>query len=302
MNFDEVEDWDEVSDDDLYTYLDENRETWSVLHEEKVLASHFIWDIVRNRTITSLYFLSHFCWDANPFGGPGVPISENLMTWENHRHVIEMFVKKDPSKTVAHQSKIKNRLILDPRGTLKSSWNIFDVIQWILLDPKIRILVLSAADDLASAIVDEIRGFFVVKETEPTLLNFFWREHCLPEKALGPSGEFTTPEWSRQQIKRREPTIMSRGVTSSVSGFHFDMFVGDDVVETRNSGSEEQCLTVRKKYGLTRKILRTFGYTTLIGTRYADEDLYGDVIAKTELSECITEEYSICEKKISKSE
>ena len=297
-DYDEDTNWSEVSDLDLYTFLNDHRDIWETLAdpENNVLRGHFIWDVVRDRCVRSLYFLNLFLWDSNPFGGPDAPISENLMTLENHQHVIDMFVKKDPTKTLAQQSKVKTRLILYPRGSLKSSWGIFDVIQWVLLDTTIRILVLSAADDLAAAIVDEIRGFFTVKEARATLMNLFWPEHCLLEKELGPSGEFTSPEWHKRQIKRREPTIMSRGITSAVSGFHFELFHGDDIVETRNS-SETQCLEVRKRYGITRKVLRTFGYVNLLGTRYHEDDLYGDIIAKTELGDFTSEEFSIGEKK-----
>ena len=226
---------------DLYSVLDENRDLWETMHTSGVLIAHPLWIPVRRRVITDIYFANLFFWDANPFGGPDTPISENKITLESHKHLIDMFVKKNPDLTVANQGNIKNRLILYPRGTQKSSLGIFDVIQWVLLDPKIRILVLSAADDLAAAIVDEVRGFFTIKEPVPTLMNMFFPEHCLPEKDLPASGEFSTPEWTKLQIRRREPTIMSRGLTAAVSGFHFEIFHCDDAVETRNSTNEEQC-------------------------------------------------------------
>ena len=290
-------DWSAVDDDELYAILDDSRAVWETLYEEGVLPSHPLYKVVRDRCIRSLYFLSLFCWDANPFGGPDTPISENLATKENLGRIFDMFVKKDPKKSIAQQSNIKNRLILYPRGSMKSSAGIFDIIQWVLLDFKIRILVLSAADDLASNIVDEARGFFVIKEACLSLMNLFFSEHCLLEKDLPATGIYISPAWAALQIKRREPTIMSRGVTSSVSGFHFEVFHGDDVVETRNSGSEEQCISVRKKYGITRKILRTFGYTNLLGTRYHESDLYGDILSKAEIGDFTTEEISICEHK-----
>src|SRR5580692_1540871 len=159
---------------DLYTLLDENREVLESLHgtEEgkSLLPAHFLWEPIRRRVVTDLYFSTLFTWNANPFGGPDTPISENVITLESHKNLLNMFVKKNPELSVANQSKVKNRLILYPRGTQKSSLGILDVIQWILLDPKIRILVLSAADDLAAAIVDEIRGFFVIKKPVPSLM------------------------------------------------------------------------------------------------------------------------------------
>ena len=293
----EEPDWENIPAMDFYQVLDGNRDLWEALHNDGVLLAHQIFQPIRRRVITDLYFANLFFWDANPFGGPDTPISENKITLESHKHLIDMFVKKNPDLSVANQTSIKNRLILYPRGTQKSSLGIFDVIQWVLLDPKIRILVISAADDLAAAIVDEVRGFFTIKEPVPTLMNMFFPEHCLQEKDLPASGEFSTPEWTKLQIRRREATIMSRGLTAAVSGFHFEVFHGDDAVETRNSTNDEQCKGVRKRYGISRNTLRKFGYTTLLGTRYHEEDLYGDIIAKAEMGEFTNEEYSICEKK-----
>lgn len=292
-----AEEYESLSDDELYKELDENRDTWKMLHEEGVLASHAIYEPARTRTITSLYFLSRFSWDSNPFGGPDIPIEENLMTLENHSRIIDMFVKKVPGKKLSDLDEFKTFLTLYPRGSMKSSWGIQDLIQWVLYDFKIRILALSAADDLANQIVDEARGYFKIKEPEPSLLNMFWEEHCLLEKDFPESGKYTSPAWLAKGIDRREPTLMSKGSTASVSGFHFDVVEGDDIQETRNS-SDAQCLEVRKKFGITRKTLLKHGYMLLRGTRYNQEDLYGEIISKAEVGEFETKEFSITEKKI----
>lgn len=297
MNLRDVKDWSTVSDDDLYSILDKNRSTWITLAEEGVLSSHEIWDVTRLRTITSLYFLSRFTWDSNPFGGPDVPIEENLMSPENHQHVMDMLVKKDPKVKLGNLSEYKTYLTLYPRGSLKTSWSIQDIIQWVLYDYRIRILVISAADDLANQIVDEARGYFKIKTPVPSLMNLFWPEHCMPEKSFPESGTFTTPKWTEQQIDRREPTILSKGSTAAISGFHFDVISSDDIVETRNS-SENQCLEVRKKFGITRKTLMKYGYMLLRGTRYHSEDLYGEIISKSEIGEFEVKEFSITEKLI----
>lgn len=297
MNLQDIQDFDELSDDELYKVLDENRDTWKMLHEEGVLERHKAWEPVRRRCVTSLYFLSRFTWDSNPFGGPDIPLEDNLMTHENHDRVIDMFVKKVPGKRLAELDEFKTFLTLYPRGSLKSSWGIQDIVQWVLYDFKIRVLVLSAADDLANQIVDEARGYFKVKEPEPTLMNMFWKEHCLLEKDFPESGTYTSPAWLAKQIDRREPTLMSKGATGALSGFHFDVVQGDDVVETRNS-SETQCVEVRKKFGITRKTLLKHGYLLLRGTRYHDEDLYGEIISKAEVGEFDSKNFSITEKKI----
>ncbi len=305
MTFEEIDakygpapDWEKVDPYDFYHLLNDSRAMWEALAEEGLLSSHPIYAAVRKRTVTDIFFLNLFLWDANPYGGPDEPIESNLMTLENHEKIIEMFVVKDPTKSIANQTDIKNRMILYPRGTLKSSWGIIDVIQWVLLDASVRILVLTAADDLAEAIVDEIKGYFVIKEKVPSLMNLFWPEHCELDKNLKGAGEFTTPAWTVKQIKRREPTVMAKSVTSTISGFHFDCLHMDDAISDRNSNNDEQCESVKKRYGLTRKTLRTFGYTTLIGTRYHEADLYGHLISLNEANDFTSTEFNICSKRI----
>lgn len=290
--------WDAVSDDDLYSFLDSQRETFELLAEEKVLSNHYIYPVIRRRAVTSLYFLSRFTWDSNPYGGPSEDISLNLMTRENHDLLIGMFIEKDPDKDFKELSEFKTAIILYPRGSMKSSWGIQDAIQWTLYDFKIRILVLTAADDLASAIVDEIRGYFSIKERIPSFMNLFFPEHCAMEKDLKGEGEFTSPAWAAKQIKRREPTIMAKSITSTISGFHFDVLHADDSVSDRNSNNEDACATVKKRYGLTRKTLMSYGYTTLIGTRYFESDIYGIAISQNDLGECETQTFGITAKKL----
>ena len=292
-----AEEYEALSDDEFYKVLDENRETWKMLHEEGVLSGHAIWEPVRTRCVTSLLFLANFTWDSNPFGGPDEPVANNMMNSDNHDRIVSMFVKKVPGKKLADLDEYKTFLTLYPRGSAKTSWGIQDIIQWVLYDFKIRILVLSAADDLANQIVDEARGYFKIKDPEPSLMNMFFPEHCLPEKDFPQSGTYTSPAWLAKGIDRREPTLMSKGATGTLSGFHFDVIEGDDIQETRNS-SDQQCLEVRKKFGITRKTLLKHGYLLLRGTRYNMEDLYGEIISKAEVGEFDTKEFSITEKKI----
>lgn len=294
-------DWQEIDADDFYLYLHGSREMFEALHEEGLLKTHAIWEAVRERCIRDLYFLSQFTFDSNPEGGVEADPSDNILTRESHQKIIDMFVVKDPNKSIANQSKSKTRLILYPRGGQKSTFGILDLIQWIFLDPAVRILFLAAADDLTSDTVREIKGFFTIKEARPTLMNMFWPEHCALEKDLKGEGQFTTPAWTSRQVERKEPTILSRGITSTVSGYHFEILHADDAISNRNSENEEQCLAVSKRYRLTRKTLRSFAYTNLIGTRYHEADLYGDLLAKNgtdKYPEAILTEFSVCCKKL----
>src|ERR1035438_7337140 len=119
MTFDDIyekygeePDWQIVDPYDLYNLLNDNREMWEALYQEGILSQHFLYKPIRERTIRDLFFLNLFCWDSMPDGGIDEPLEKNVMTMENHSEVIKMFVKKDPTKTVAKQSEMKSRLIL----------------------------------------------------------------------------------------------------------------------------------------------------------------------------------------------
>ena len=291
-------DWSSVDALDFYLLVDSKRTEFQALADVGILNQHFLYPNIRRRMITDLYFLCLTGWDSMPDGGIEVPLSENVMNLENHKEMISMFVKKDPDLSLSKQKGFKTRLILYPRGTQKSSWDYLDLVQWILLDHTVRILVLTAADDMAGDTVDLIKGYFFIRESFVSIMNLFWPEHCLLEKDSGKSGDFTTPMWTRKQITRKEPTIMARGITATISGYHFEIIAGDDAVSDRNSLTTEQCAAVKKRYYLTRKTLRSFGFTNLVGTRYHEDDLYGDIISKTQVGNFKTENISLCVNRI----
>lgn len=269
------EDWEKVENDDLYSYLDNNREGILALLEQGILKDQ-IWakETIRRCEQDLMWLAGWFLHETNPETA-GSPITANLIRPENHGPFLDFFVKKDKSKSISEQDEIKNRLILYPRGSMKSTWGIADIVQWILNFPEIRILILTAADGLAVSILDEVKGHFLNKIYTPSLMNLFFPEFCKEEKDLGNQYEYTCPVWERRQVKRREPTIMASSVTSTLSGFHFEVLHCDDPVSNRNSENEEQCLKVNKSFKINRKMLRTWGYCTKIGTRYNENDMYG---------------------------
>lgn len=230
---------------------------------------------VRRRCEQDLEWLAgYMTWETNP-EGQGKPIKENLITRENVGPLLDLFVKKDKTKSVGEQSKTKNRMVLWPRGGMKTSCDIADIVQWILNFPDIRILVLTAAEDLSVAILDEMKGHFIIRQNEPTLMNMFFPEFCIEDKDSGAEGEFSCPVWLAKQVRRKEPTVMSSSITATIAGFHFEVIKADDTVETRNSSTDEQCKKVSSNFAVIKKTLRYFGYTDKVGTRYHEEDMYG---------------------------
>lgn len=238
---------------------------------------------VRRRSRSDLFWLvRYFLWGTNP-AGADKPISENKISREEYQIVCDFFVKKNSNKTIAEQDEYKNRLLLWPRGGFKSTIDVCDAVQWILNFPDIRILFLTGVDDLAIGFVDELKGHFVRKDSEHTLMSLFFPEFCVSERDLnkGNQFEFTCPLWLAKNIRRKEPTVLASSVGSTKSGLHFEVIKADDAVCDKNTESPEQCQTVSKKIFLSKKLLRAGGYYfDLIGTRYADEDHYGVLLDK----------------------
>jgi hypothetical protein len=165
--------------------------------------------------------------------------------------------------------------------THNSTTDVLDAVQWILNFPDIRILFLTGADDLALKFVAETKGHFIFHEGDPTLMNIFFPEFCVPEKHKESEFQFTCPVWSAKHVKRGEPTLLASSVGSTKSGLHFELIKADDSVTDKNAETPDQCQTVSKKLSLTKKLLRLGGYYyDFIGTRYDDEDHYGVILEK----------------------
>lgn len=198
------------------------------------------------------------------------------LTERTHRRVTEWFVQKNPGKTIAEQAAMKERLLLYPRGSYKSTLNICDCVQWIINFPDIRILVLTGADDLATAFVDELKDYFVLGH-EPTLFQELFPELCISEKQRGNQGEFWAPLGERARMRKtKEPTVFASSILANNSGWHVDVMKCDDVVTDRNSESVTELARITRKFKMVRKLLMPFGYRDTIGTPYSIFDCYAD--------------------------
>lgn len=234
---------------------------------------------VRRRAKSDLFFLArYFCWETNSEGADK-PIEENAILAETHGRMCSLFVRKDDSKSIAAQDPYKHRVLLWPRGGLKSTIDVLDGCQWLLNFPDIRILYLTAEDDLAKGFVKETKGHFLIHE-RPTFMNLFFPEFCVADGRIGNEFEFNCPVWSAKKIFRKEASVTASSIGSTNAGRHYEVMKADDAVSEINSQSDEQCKKVTKFLELCRKMLRPWGYYDQIGTRYSDDDDYGVTLEK----------------------
>ena len=192
------------------------------------------------------------------------------------------------------QSEVKTRLLLWPRSGFKSTIDHVDTVQWVLNFPSIRILYLTAEVSLSKGFVDEVKGHFQKGEDEPTLMELFFPEFTFVETTTEEEGiktkgqkekmeVFTCPVWKNKKIRRKEPTVVGSSVGKTKSGWHYELIKMDDAVSDVNTETSEQCSSISHKLFLAEKLIIPGGYyVDYIGTRYADEDHYGELLEKNE--------------------
>ena len=177
------------------------------------------------------------------------PIAERLKTW-------------------------KDLLILLPRGHLKSSLiTIGKTIQFILNNQNVRIKIINAAYSKATEFLAEIK------------------EHLKNEKLLMlfPEILYSNPDsqsdcWRRDAINVKRTAIVAGntievlGIDTGNIGKHCDIIIFDDPHDDKNTRTAELIEYVKRRFTLCLSVLDPGGLRLVIGTRWKNEDIYGDLI------------------------
>lgn len=172
----------------------------------------------------------------------------------------------------------RRALILWPRSTLKTTTNIQGhSIQWIINYPDIALALFHSNIDKVNDLVQEIKRHFQYNETFREL----FPELCpLADKAkdFGKADRFTTPG----RIKgRKEPTLIGVSLEKGATGMHFDVMKFTDIIELENVKTEERRFQIKKEfYGSEPLLVTPDCWIDVEGTRYHQEDLYGELLDK----------------------
>ena len=169
------------------------------------------------------------------------------------------------------ESQLSHRkLILVPRGHFKTSLITIPLsIQTILKNPEARILITNATLDNSQDFLRSIKGYF---EGSDKLISLF--------------GTFKSDKWNEGEIIVRqrkskhikEPSIMASSVDKSIVSKHFDLIIGDDLVNRESINTKDQLEKTKTYYKDLLDLLDPFGTIILIGTRWHFDDLYQHVI------------------------
>jgi predicted phage terminase large subunit-like protein len=173
----------------------------------------------------------------------------------------------DISRKLRSPSKFKMFLI--PRDHLKSSIiTKAGAVQRMLKNPDIRILIANNTWDNARKFLGSIQKY--LKRGEK--LSYYF-------------GAFESEKWNQDEIviKQRKqvldaPTIATTGLEKEQTSQHYDLIIADDLVARENVQSREQRNKVKDYINSLMALLEPEGELWVVGTRWSQDDAYGDLI------------------------
>lgn len=167
-----------------------------------------------------------------------------------------------------------NKLMLLPRGHLKShvvaTW-----LSWIITrHPEVTSLYLSATAELA-----ETQLYAVKNIMGSSIYRRYFPEYIHPQE--GKREKWSATKLSVDHIKRktegvRDATVATAGLTTNTTGWHADIIIADDLVVPENAYTEEGRSLVSRKASQFTSIRNSGGFTIACGTRYHPSDVYRD--------------------------
>lgn len=177
-----------------------------------------------------------------------------IRTDGNHGRMVRFLDNQD------HQFK----LLLAPRESYKSSLAQGRIVRGILADPNIRVLYIMRLQD---KVVDKAIGIRnALLKTEIT---------AIMGPTIGPlwtQDRFTIAQ--RTQTNLQEPTFSGHSFESLPTGGHYDLILLDDFIDHTNCQTEAGLKRQREVFALLYPLLANGGTMIVMGTRYADEDVY----------------------------
>lgn len=167
-------------------------------------------------------------------------------------------------------AEIKSKLILCPRGHLKSTIGTVAYALWRLFcNPDLRILIVNYKLENAKAFLWELRSIIEMNETVRGIYSRF-----IPTDTKKMKWNETSILLRRVKIMK-EASIEVAGTTTEVTGKHYDLIIYDDVVGPENIGTLEQVDKLRHWFNQVQAVLEPGGEQVVIGTRWHFADLYG---------------------------
>jgi len=212
---------------------------------------------IRETALSDLYFFARLVNPGYVYGD----IHKEIYSW-----------MQDYSLFGQGTATVTNKLVMLPRGHLKSHMVATWAAWLITRHPEVTILYVSATAGLAITQLYAIKNIL----TSDSYTRYF-PEYVHPQ-------EGKREKWSQDAIsidhpKRRQEgirdaTISTAGLTTNTTGWHADVLIPDDLVVPENAYTEDGRESVEKKASQFTSILNAGGFTMACGTRYHPSDIY----------------------------
>lgn len=159
-------------------------------------------------------------------------------------------------------------VILEPRGAAKTTWgNTINITKLIADNPDIRIGLISNTAKQAN---DFSRAIRWTLESNPRMHEVYGN--------LVSSSKWTDVEWLRRDSRwhgSKDVTLYAAGAGGAIISKRFDLIVCDDILD------EENCANIEQREKIETWFFKTLlpclvpdGVVVVLGTRWAEEDLY----------------------------
>jgi len=173
-----------------------------------------------------------------------------------------------------------HQLVLMPRDHQKSAMVAYRVAWELTKNPWQTFLYVSATTTLA-----EKQLYFIKNILTSPIYRQYWPE--MVNKEEGKRERWTASEIMvdhplRKEEGVRDASIQAAGLTTTITGLHFNRAVLDDVVVKENAYTEEGREKVRSLYSLLASVETAGSEEWVVGTRYDPRDLYNDLISMEE--------------------
>lgn len=169
------------------------------------------------------------------------------------------------------QSCGESGLLLLPRGSFKTTIVSQIYPLWLLINnPNIRILLDS------EVLRNSERNLGVIKRTLQGHQRFIQLFGDMVQPNTWTNSEITIK--GRTNLALKESTINTSSVDTVEVGPHYDVIIPDDLHSEKNSKTKDQIDHVYEHFRLLFSLLEPDGIMRLIGTRWADLDVYGRII------------------------
>lgn len=165
-----------------------------------------------------------------------------------------------------------HQLLLMPRDHQKSALMGYRVAWELTRFPELTFLYISATSTLAQKQLKFIKDILTSK-----IYQRYWPDMVHPDE--GKREKWTESEISVDHPKRkaegvRDSSVYTAGLTTSITGLHFNRAVLDDVVVKENASTQEGRNKVMAQYSLLASIQTADAQEWVVGTRYDPNDLY----------------------------